>query len=248
MFPSLPPPPRDLLRAASLFLDFDGTLVEIAQRPDSVRIDAALRALLHTLGERLNGRLALISGRDADAVRSLLGVNAFTVVGSHGMEFSWADGRTDRIERPSGLALAFDAMCKLAADTPGVLIEDKPLGAALHFRTAPEAERACVALATTLAQRYGLYLQSGKMVVEVRASGGDKGSALRRLVMEPEFAAGRPIFMGDDATDEPGFAGAAELGGAGILVGASRPTSARYRLAGVPETLAWLEAACACAE
>ena len=240
----LPCPPMTLLRGASLFLDFDGTLVEIAERPDAVRVGASLRALIKALHLCLHGRLVLISGRPAREVRQLTGFYACTVVGSHGMEFIWADGRMHTAERPDGLDSALGAMRALARQLSGVIVEDKPLGAALHFRQAPAAEPDCLALAQDLAERHGLHLQNGKMMVEVRAAGGDKGRALATIMAEPSFAPTRPVFMGDDLTDEPGFAAAATLGGTGVLVGADRPSAAVFGLPDVPAVLDWLEAAC----
>lgn len=237
-------PPVDLLREAALFLDFDGTLVEIAERPDAIAVDARLGILMNRLLSLLEGRVAILSGRPASEIRALFGAQLLTVVGSHGMEFHWADGGIDRIERPAGLADALCAMRALAAVDSRLLVEDKPLGAALHFRGAPETESRCHKLASELAERHRLYLQRGKMMIEVRASGGDKGSAIRTLMAEPPFQSARPVFMGDDLTDEPGFAMAAQLGGAGILVGPARASAACYRLAGVAETLDWLGNAC----
>ncbi|WP_228275199.1 trehalose-phosphatase [Stakelama tenebrarum] len=242
----LPAPPDDLLSGASLFLDFDGTLVEIADRPDAVRVDARLHELIATLVSVLDGRVALISGRPASEVRGFLGGGAmpgFAIAGSHGMEFLWADGRRTAAERPASLAEVHAEMTALAAENPGVMVEDKPLGAALHFRQAPEAESACRALATKLAEVHGLKLQPGKMLFEVRTSGGDKGRAIATFMEQAKFAGTRPVFLGDDTTDEPGFEAAETLGGAGVLVGPPRDTSASYRLGGVSATLDWLAAA-----
>lgn len=235
------PPPPELLAEASLFLDFDGTLVEIAERPDAVVVDRALVELLARLADRLDGRLALVSGRPAGEVRVLLPGTRATVVGSHGMEFVHADGRTHRADRPEALAEVLAAFTAHAEGRPGLLVEDKPLGVALHYRMAPKEEDAVRALASELAARHALHLQSGKMLVELRAPGGDKGSAIAALMTEPKLASGRPLFMGDDETDEPAFAAAAERGGAGILVGPPRPSAARYRLEDVGACRAWLE-------
>lgn len=237
-------PPPDLLRGASLFLDFDGTLVDLAERPDAVQVDARLTKLMRHLDERLRGRVALISGRSAAQVRVLLGVEV-PIVGSHGMEFMDRDGTVAPIARPAALAEVESAMSRLAGSHSGMLVEVKPLGVALHFRRCPSAEAACVSLASVLAETHALDLQPGKLMIEVRAGGGDKGTAIRRLMGEPDMAGTRPVFMGDDLTDEPGFAAAAELGGDGILVGERRASAARYRLGGVDETLAWLEVAAA---
>lgn len=135
-------------------------------------------------------------------------------------------------------------MQMFAADRPGTIVEDKPLGAALHFRQSPDAAQDALALAQELADRHLLHLQHGKMMVEVRASGGDKGSAIRRLMEQLQFQGTVPVFMGDDLTDEPGFAVSAALGGAGVLIGPARDTAAAYRLDGVDDALTWLQTAC----
>lgn len=237
-------PPGDLLRRASLFLDFDGTLVEIAPEPDAVQVGPRVAEITRRLAERLEGRLAIISGRPAAQIQDLLGADVL-VVGSHGIEFLGRKGANAPLRRPAALDQVLEAMGELARRHAGVLVEDKPFGAALHYRQRPAAEPECVRLATELASRHALHLQPGKMMIEVRAAGGDKGTAIRTLMQEPNMAGTRPVFMGDDLTDEPGFAAAAELGGAGILIGEPRETSARYRLDGVAATLAWLEAAAA---
>lgn len=242
---ALAAPPVELLSDASLFLDFDGTLVELAARPESVRVNARLATLVERLVDRLDGRVALITGRGAAQVRSLFDAPRFTVAGSHGLEFHHSDGSTDRAPRPEMLDAALAEMQAFAAGRPGLIVEDKPLGAALHFRCEPEAEADCIDLAQTLAARHGLHLQTGKMMIELRAGGGDKGEALRRLMASPERAGTVPVFLGDDDTDEPGFIAAALLGGAGVLIGEERPTAARYRLSGVAAVLDWLEEAAA---
>ena len=232
----------DLLRGASLFLDFDGTLVEIADRPDAIRTSERLTAVLDSLGARLPGRLAVISGRPASEIRRLLD-RPVIVVGSHGMEFEAPIAGA--MDRPPALDRALESLRGLAAARPALIIEDKPLGVALHYRQVPEAEEECMELASALAREHGLHLQRGKMMIEVRAAGGDKGTAIKTLMREPDMAGTRPVFMGDDLTDEPGFVAAADLGGAGILVGERRETAAQYRLSGVEAALAWLEAASA---
>lgn len=237
-------PPTGLLRGASLFLDFDGTLVSLADRPDAVRVDARLANLMRRLLDRLEGRIAVISGRPAMQVKELFNVD-LTIVGSHGMERVRGDGSPETLERPASLRLVSASMSELARRHEGVLVEDKPLGVALHFRLCPAAEMDCLRLAECLAGEHGLHLQPGKMMIEVRAGGGDKGTAIRALMREPGMAGTRPVFMGDDLTDEPGFMAVEELSGAGILVGEQRTTAACYRLDSVEATLAWLEVAAA---
>lgn len=240
--PALGEPPVELLRGASLFLDFDGTLVEIAEHPDAVEVSERLSRVLQRLLECLEGRVAVISGRPAEQVQALLACPV-AIVGSHGLEYRGDLARLGTEVRPPALAEALAAMRELAEARPGLLVEDKPFGVALHFRQLPDAGEACLALASDLAERHALRLQPGKMMVEVRAPGGDKGTAIRALMGEPPIGEGRPLFLGDDLTDEPGFVAATELGGAGVLVGPERETAARYRLAGVPAALDWLEAA-----
>jgi trehalose 6-phosphate phosphatase len=235
-------PPHDLLQDASLFLDFDGTLVEIEETPDAVRVDARLNAIICQMQSSLAGRVAVITGRPADHVRRLMD-SEIAVVGSHGVEFVDRNGTRRDPERAADLDSVLAEMHRLAARHHGVLVENKPFGIALHFRQCPSAEAECVALAHTLAERYGLKLQPGKMMVEVRAAGGDKGSAIRTLMREPDMVGTRPVFMGDDLTDEPGFVAAEELGGSGILIGTPRDSAATYRLGSVQSALAWLESA-----
>ncbi len=174
------PPPDDLLHHASLFLDFDGTLVEIARRPDAVQVDERLQNLMRTLAERLDGRIAVISGRPAEEVRGLLGELIITVAGSHGLEVSDAGGSETFAARPASLDRALPAMEELAGLHPGVVVEKKPFGAALHFREAPEAEARCLALASELAARHDLFLQPGKMVIE-RGGLVDRSSRMIRV-------------------------------------------------------------------
>lgn len=244
--PPLPAAP-DVMTAAeiSLFLDFDGTLVDIAERHDAVVVEPSLGRLVAALADRLNGRVAVVSGRSADAILSYLGIEGatpFAVAGSHGLELRWSDGRSEAPLRPEGLDEAIAAFEALADAHPGVVIEEKPFGAALHYRQAPDAGPACDALAEVVAGRTGFSIQHGKMVVELRALGADKGDAVRRFIAEPPMAGTRPVFVGDDLTDENGFLGAERLGGHGVIVGPRRPTRARFALDDVAAALAWLAA------
>ena len=235
----LAPPPVDLANGASLFLDFDGTLVDIAPRPDAVAVDARLRALIATLMTRLDGRVAIVSGRGAAEIDALFGGAVCSIVGSHGAELRGVEGAV-MPERPAALDDVAVRFQTLADTIPGVLVEAKPLGVGLHYRGAPDAEAACRALAEELAATTGLTLQRGKMVFELRAP-GDKGRAIGALMVAMPFAGTCPVFLGDDLTDEPGFATVARLGGAGVLVGPVRETEAVYRLPDVAAALRWLE-------
>lgn len=236
------PPPQNLLRRASLFLDFDGTLVELAERPDAVVVGERLGSLMALLRARLDNRVVVVSGRPAAQLATFLHP-ATHIVGNHGLEFTGAFSALGTTERPAALADALTGMQALAAELPGLLVEDKPFGVALHFRRNPAAEDRCVGLASGLARQHGLHLQPGKMMIEVRASGGDKGTAIRRVMQVPLMAGTRPVFIGDDHTDEPGFLAVQDLGGAGIRVGDGHDSAATYQLGKVDDVLNWLEAA-----
>ena len=130
------------------------------------------------------------------------------------------------------------------AKTDGdLLVERKPAGVALHYRLAPDEAGRVEAFMAKLARKTGFALQRGAMVVELRAHGATKGDALKAFMTEPAFAAARPVFVGDDLTDEHGFAEAAALGGAGVLVGPPRDTAARYQLDSVKAVADWLRIA-----
>lgn len=242
---TLPPPPANLLEGAALFLDFDGTLVDLAPTPDLAAVDARLATLVADLGRRLDGRVAIISGRPVAGIVALFGELPIAISGSHGLEMRASDGTFAETERPAALDRIIVAMHQFVETRPGLLVEEKPLGAAIHYRANPIHETDAHTLAAKLAEQTGLHLQTGKMMVELRVGGADKGSALRRLMETPAMAGARPVFIGDDDTDEPAMIAAATLGGAGILVGASRATAAAYRLPDVAATLDWLEAAAA---
>ena len=224
---------------AAVFLDFDGTLVELAETPDAIAVDPALAGLIARASLKLEGRLALVSGRPADDLARFLDVPV-TIVGSHGMEFRWADGTREKTERPAAMSAVVAAMYRFAAQEPDVIVEVKPLGAALHYRRAPHLADRAEALAIEVGGADGLHIQRGKMMIEVRAAGGDKGSALQRLMQDPVMTGAVPIFLGDDVTDEDAFVVARDLGGAGVLVGAARETAAAYRLEDVAAVHRWL--------
>lgn len=241
--PALPRPSAALLDGASLFLDLDGTLLDLEDRPEDVRADAALRALLGALGARLDGRLAVVSGRSLAQIDAILGDAAETlaVSGSHGCEHRW-NGVEARPARPAALDHAAERFHAFAKGRPGLLVEEKSFGVALHYRLAPEAEAEAEAraLAAALADELDLCLQPGKMVAELRVAGGDKGRVVHRLMDRPPMRGTRPVFIGDDVTDEAGFAAARALGGHGILVGAARASAADHGLESPAALRAWL--------
>jgi trehalose 6-phosphate phosphatase len=241
----LPPPPFLSAQAAepvALFLDFDGTLVEIADHPDGVTVPPDLPALIARLSERLDGRFAVVTGRSLDALEALLGPLDVAVAGSHGGEFRPAGSRTvEALAQP----LPEDVTARLSAFAKahgGLLVEPKPFSIAVHYRRHPEALPALLACAEETAAVFALKLKHGKQVIELAMPGSDKGSAVRRFMEAPSFAGATPLFVGDDVTDEDAFAAVSALGGAGILVGPLRQTHAAWRLGSVAEVHAWLAA------
>lgn len=238
-----PPPPLALSERPALFLDFDGTLVELAETPDAIRVPLELPARLARLATRLDGRIAVVSGRSLADLDRYLGCEGVAMSGSHGLELRLAGGALQPLPRPAELDLARGEIDRFASGSDALIVEDKPASVALHFRLAPERAPAVAALMEDLSARTGLVVQHGKMVAELRPPGADKGDALRALMREPAFAGARPWFVGDDLTDEHAFVAAAGFGGGGVLVGAPRQTAAKYRLAGVGDVAAWLDAA-----
>ncbi|UZK65937.1 trehalose-phosphatase [Sphingomonas sp. M1-B02] len=241
--PLAPPPP---LRAAthSLLLDFDGTLVELADRPESVVVEPALSNLLRRLAGTFQGRIALVSGRSAAQLEGFLGETLadIAMVGSHGAEVQTGSGHTAPI-RPPALIEAEHAVRAMFAGWEGVVVEIKTLGVAVHYRLAPAAEPEARALIQRLARDDGLAVQEGKMMIELRTAGHDKGSGITALMAHAPFTGSVPVFAGDDVTDEAGFVAVEALGGLGVLVGPERETAAGYRLDDVAAVHAWLEQA-----
>lgn len=192
----------------------------------------------------LEGRMAIISGRSLAQLDAILGpvAQSFALSGSHGSEHRW-HGVSAQPKRPASLDEAARRLTPFVERHPGTLVEEKSYGVALHYRMRPEVEQDARRIAWDTARDLDLYLQDGKMMVELRVPGGDKGVAIRRLMGRAPMAGTMPLFFGDDRTDESGFEAVAELGGAGILVGAPRKTAARYRLASPAEVRAWLSGA-----
>jgi len=168
-------------------------------------------------------------------------LNGRAVAGSHGLEVRFADGTLVPVAVPASLPQALDDVKRFAAGIPGLFVEPKAMGVTVHYRQVPDAEGAVVAHMESLASETGLHLQHGKMMVELRAPGADKGDAVRAFMREPPFAGTRPLFVGDDLTDENAFETAAQLGGAGILVGEVRESHASWRLTGVGAVRDWLQ-------
>jgi trehalose 6-phosphate phosphatase len=233
------PPTLASLRSVhpiSLFLDFDGTLVDIADAPDNVIIPDNLAAHLQSLSLSLAGRLAIITGRPLAALDKFLGPPHLLAVGSHGAEFRGAPPPPPPLSEASLASIA-----RLVQAWPNLIVEPKPFGIAVHYRQEPDAASSVVKLMKDIGQWDGLAVKLGKMVIEVGPLNANKGSAVRQLMSENPFAPSLPIFIGDDVTDEDGFAAVRDLGGFGILVGPPRKSAARYILPDPPAILRWLQ-------
>lgn len=236
-----PPPLSALLDHGpiALFLDFDGTLVEIASGPDAITVPIRLGAGLQQLCSRLGGALALVSGRGIDNLQSFLGPLPLHMAGSHGAHVLAPSGASLRDARPLPVPVS-DALRNFARDN-GLLFEPKAHGGALHFRSRPELAANTHRFANALAAQHGLATKQGKSVVELVWPGADKGGAVNLLASEPAFAGKRPVFIGDDVTDEDGFAACTRLGGFGIAVGERPSAGASHSLASIKDVHAWLE-------
>lgn len=239
--PRPPPPPLD--EHCAVFLDIDGTLLELAPAPDQVHVSPALEALLGSLRRRLGGALALVTGRAIGDVDRLFPGMRMAVAGQHGCERRDADGtlhlhagRTVTLEQLRALFTAF------ASRHEGLMLEDKGASLALHYRAVPElAAHVHRTMRETVAASGsdGYRLEPGKRLLELRPDARDKGTAIRDFMTEPPFQGRRPVFVGDDRGDEHGFAVVRRMGGWAIKVGPGA-TRAQHRLADVAAVVGWL--------
>lgn len=241
----LPPLPGTDERWA-LFVDIDGTLVELAAHPDVVRIDAYTRRLLERLQPLLDGALAVLSGRGLADVDRLLAPLVLPAGALHGLERRDASGARKLTAPLPEISETVGRACSEGArNMVGVWVEEKSgIGFALHYRTAPRQASAVQRLAQQVAAASsGAYMvQLGDCVAELRPAGGNKGTALRALLETPPFEGRRPVMLGDDLTDETAFAVVEQLGGHAIIIGARRPTRANHTLASPRAVLEWLGA------
>lgn len=239
MRPDFPPAP---CIDWAYFLDVDGTLIDIADTPDAVRVDAVLLELIARLHRASGGAVALVSGRALSDLEHRLGALRLPLAGQHGLERRDAAGRLWIHAAPPAAKCAIEeALAPVLSRHPGLLLEDKGLTLALHYRLAPHlaayAHRLMVRL--TAAAGAGLEVQRGKRVAEVKPSGIDKGTAVAEYLAESPFRGRRPVFIGDDLNDEHGFAEVNKLDGISIKVGKGA-SCARHRLRDVAAVRRWL--------
>lgn len=213
--------------SCALFLDFDGTMVDIAPQPHSVEVPGPLIAMLGELNTYLGGAVAVISGRPITQLDAFLAPLRLPVAGVHGAERRGADGRVHLLDTHP-LDLVEAAARDLAAHHPRLIVENKRGSLALHYRQAPELEALCLrTMQEAVDASPGLTLLRGKMVAEAKPGGSSKGHAIEHFLAEPPFAGRTPVFIGDDITDEAGFSTVQRLGGLGIKVGDGATVASR---------------------
>ncbi len=232
-----PPAPRD---DAAVFLDIDGTLLDFAINPHPV-IDPVLRADLAALRTRLDGAVALVSGRPVATLDELFDWQGHAVAGVHGGDLRTPDGRHHYAGDPERFARVRERAAVLAAAAPDIWLEDKRVGLGLFYQGSPAHAEAIAGELLQLAGA-GYLVMRGKHGVELRAADADKGTALDALMATPAFRGRTPWMLGDDAPDENAFARANAAGGISVVVGERRPTHARYTLRNPAATRAWLHA------
>lgn len=234
------PPPPLLDDACALFLDVDGTLLEFEIRPDLVGLPAGALETIGRLSDYLGGALALVSGRPLYELDLLFAPHQLPAAGLHGQQFRGAVAPQPVLSGDALSALRHEAWL-LAERHPGVLVEDKGANLALHWRAAPDAAGPVTRLAQTHLQGLpGYRLQPGDHVIELVPADVDKGRAVHTLMNEAPFKGRTPVFVGDDLTDEYGFAAANAAGGWSVQVGGREPSQAQYRLADPTAVHAWL--------
>jgi trehalose 6-phosphate phosphatase len=233
----------DGLTGHALYLDVDGTLLDLALTPESVTVPVGLLEILERLSAKLEGAVAFVSGRPIAAIDRLFRPLQLAAIGVHGGEMRPPGGRICVDERMTGeLQAAVPALRAGVSRLPGVILEDKRFAIALHYRQAPVRGREVLRLAELVAHslggEFGVLL--GKCVVEIRPRHLTKGAALRRLMEFPPFHGRTPIFAGDDTADEDAFEEVNRLGGVSVRVGDGAPTAAGYQLPGPEQLRGWL--------
>lgn len=214
--------PRLRPAQACLFLDVDGTLLEIGPAPDEVVVDLAAVKILHAARAALAGAVALISGRSLAQLDALFGERCQPAAGLHGLERRDATGRLHLHPAERLPERLLDELGEIAERHPGVLIEDKGRAVALHYRHAASLQGLLEREVASLARRHGgdeLEVQPGAYVLELKPSGITKAHAIEAFMREPPFAGRTPLFAGDDLTDLHGFDAVERLGGVSIAVG-----------------------------
>ncbi len=235
--PDLPP-----TETFALFLDFDGTLVEIAEHPDAVALDHSTKAALSILSSRLGNALAIITGREIEVIDKFIAPLKLPVAGIHGLTRRDANG-----DVPATLHATADfvetltkRLSALADREAGLVLEVKASSVALHYRARPELEQLCLEVCEkAIAGLSDVELKRGKMVLEAKSNTANKGTAILDYMTEPPFIGRTPWFAGDDVTDEDAFEVVNRLDGVSIKVGPG-DTVATYRADSTTQFVKWL--------
>jgi trehalose 6-phosphate phosphatase len=213
--------PPDLDRTNALFLDLDGTLLEIAATPEEVVVPPGLPVLLGNLHSLLGGALAIVTGRSLGVTDRLLAPFAAAAAGEHGVSLRYDDGRREDLPITAAVPEVWGEALRAAAERwPGVLIEPKPHGVAIHYRLAPDRGNEVWRLARALVQQDHPWFRliPAREAVEIGPRATSKGRAVERLMAQAPFRGRRPLFIGDDFTDEAGMDAARQFGGEGLRV------------------------------
>ncbi|WP_341988324.1 trehalose-phosphatase [Azorhizobium sp. AG788] len=222
-------PLQDVLdpRRCAFFFDVDGTLIDIAIHPDAVTVPQPLLDDLRILDRETGGALALVSGRSVASLDSLFSPQRFAASGVHGAEVRLSSDAEVELHSPALSESVRAALADLGRDLDGVLVEDKGTSVALHYRMNPAIGPQLHAALAAFVDRVndGLAILPGRLVFEMKHQSHDKGSAVRQFMATRAFAGRRPVFMGDDVTDEAAFAVIAEMGGLVISVGRDLPVA-----------------------
>jgi trehalose 6-phosphate phosphatase len=208
----------------ALFLDIDGTLLDFARTPDRVKVPAELVRALSSLADQLHGALAFVSGRSLESIDKLFAPFRPAAIGAHGAEIRGIDGQVTRIAPLTDAVRTI--FTGLAEHVPGLLLEDKKVAMALHYRLAPEAApvlKAAMEKHTKLFETEKVGILYGKAVIEARHHGVDKGTAVMTLARQKPFRGRTVLFGGDDTTDLDVFRVLPDLGGRGFSVGRHFP-------------------------
>jgi len=208
----------------ALFLDIDGTLLDLARTPDRVKVPRDLSRALEKLTHQLSGALAFVSGRSLESIDRLFAPFRPAAIGTHGGEIRGIDGSVARSQPlPEKIVEIFTG---LAEHIPGLLLEDKRSALALHYRLAPEARPVLLSAMEKHARLFEsekVHILHGKAVVEARPIGVDKGTAVALLAKQKPFLGRTILFGGDDITDLDVFRILPQLGGIGFSVGQKFP-------------------------
>jgi trehalose 6-phosphate phosphatase len=229
-------------RKTAILLDIDGTLLDLAPTPHDVRVPSTLRRTLERLHESTGGAVALVSGRSLSDIDLIFKPLKLSAIGGHGAEIRLANGSASCGGTPALDDEVKERFTDIAALAPEIIVEDKGYSVAIHYRLVPGKRRAIedavAAICADLPD--SLEVLPGKAVIEIKKSGFNKGTAIRELMAHPPFAGRRPVFVGDDTTDETAFAVMPEFNGLAISVGRMVPGVAK-RFETPSDVRRWLE-------